>query len=524
MITSIHQALSFWRRVDHATQDHPRSGDSRPEVLRRTAAALAQLHDVGCQRDQAGNRQLHFDQYCVLMLLAMFSPIIDSMRSLQRVSELPKVQKRLGVKRVAVGSLSEAVAVFDPERLRAIVEDFAATVPPLTSDPRLADLKQAVTLVDGTILTVLPKIAAAFWSGKPTGRRNFAWRLHTHFEVLRGQPNKFTLTDPRNAGDSSERNVLRQQLEADRCYVLDRGFQGVKLLNDIAAAQSSYVCRIQEKTKLKVIAEYPLSDEARQQHIVHDALVKLGDRQSPDHPVRVVTVEITPHVKCSGHKGDAGPANQGLLVIATNLVDVPAEIIALLFAYRWQIELFFRFFKCLLGCQHLFSHHRHGILIQTYCAVLACLVISLWTGASPTRRPTNCSAGITWAWPPTRISHDIWKNCSVTLASRPASATLRAARRCAPVATPARNVRCPPQPRNTDPSNRTSIAMPLQLTCRTGLKAPLVVERRGWKLSDRPCPIATLKERAMTRTSATHDARRRWGRPLQMAIDDVHAR
>lgn len=346
---------------------------------------LAQLHDVGCQRDQAGNRELHFDQYCVLMLLAMFSPMIDSLRSLQRASELPKVQKRLGVKRVSLGSLSEAVAVFDPERLRAIVEEFAATVPPLTSDPRLADLKQAVTLVDGTILTALPRIAAAFWSGKPASRRDFAWRLHTHFEVLRGQPNKFTLTDPRNAGPSSERNVLQQQLQPDRCYVIDRGLQGVKLFNAIAAAHSSYVCRIQEKTKLEVIEEYPLSDEARQQHIVHDALVQLGDRESPDHPVRVVTLEITPHVKRSGHKGDAGPANNGLLVIATNLVDVPAEIVALLFAYRWQIELFFRFFKCLLGCQHLFSRQHNGILIQTYCAVLACLVISLWTGRKPNK-------------------------------------------------------------------------------------------------------------------------------------------
>jgi hypothetical protein len=347
---------------------------------------LSRLHEEGCQRDRAGNRQLHYDQYCLLLLLAMFSPIVDSLRALQQASDLAKVQKRLGVKRVSLGSLAEAVQVFDPQRLREIVEEFAAQVPQLTSDPRLADLRQAVTLVDGTILTALPKIAAAFWGGKPTGQRDFAWRLHTHFEVLRGLPTKLTLTDPRNAGSSSERAVLKQQLQADRCYVLDRGFQSVQLFDDIVACQSSYVCRIQEKTKLEVLQEYPLSDEARQQQIVHDALVKMGSEESPAHPVRVVTLEITPHVKRSGHKGDAGPANQGLLLIATNLVDVPAEIIALLFLYRWQIELFFRFFKCVLGCKHLFSHHPHGIQIQTYCAILACLLISLWTSRKPNQR------------------------------------------------------------------------------------------------------------------------------------------
>jgi hypothetical protein len=139
---------------------------------------------------------LHFDQYCVLMLLAMVGPIVDSLRVLQQASELPNVQKRLCVKRVSPGSLSEAVAVFDPERLRTIVEEFGVTVTQLTSDPRLADRKQAATLIDGTILTALPKIATAFWCGQPTTRRKFAWRLRTHCEVLRGQTNKFTLTDP----------------------------------------------------------------------------------------------------------------------------------------------------------------------------------------------------------------------------------------------------------------------------------------------------------------------------------------
>jgi hypothetical protein len=341
---------------------------------------------VGCERDQAGNRQLHYDQYCLLMLLAMFSPLVSSLRALQQASALPKVQKRLGVGRASLGSLSEAVQVFDPQPLREIVEELGAQLPPLAHDQRLHELQQVVTLVDGTILTALPKLAAAFWSGQPAGRSDFAWRLHTHFEVLRGLPTKLTLTDPRNADPHSERAVLKQQLQADRCYVIDRGFQAVALFNQIAAAHSSYVCRIREKTRLEVVREYPLSDEARGQRIVHDAIVNIGGNEAPTHPVRVITLEVTPHIKRSGHKGDAGPGNHGLLLIATNLLDVPAEIIALLYRYRWQIEMFFRFFKCVLGCRHLLSHHPHGIQIQAYCAILACLLISLWTGRKPTLR------------------------------------------------------------------------------------------------------------------------------------------
>ena len=40
----------------------------------------------------------------------------------------------------------------------------------------------------------------------------------------------------------------------------------------------------------------------------------------------------------------------------------------------------------MLGCRHLLSHHRNGIEIQTYVAIIACLLIALWTGKKPTLR------------------------------------------------------------------------------------------------------------------------------------------
>ena len=42
------------------------------------APLLARLHEEGCQRDRAGNRQLHFDQYCMLVLLYLFNPVVPN--------------------------------------------------------------------------------------------------------------------------------------------------------------------------------------------------------------------------------------------------------------------------------------------------------------------------------------------------------------------------------------------------------------------------------------------------------------
>src|SRR5690554_5893614 len=89
--------------------------------LQRVAELLSSLHDVGCARDKAGNRKLHYDDYVMLVLLALMNPLIDSMRTLQQVASLPEVQKRLGIKPFSLGSFSESCRVFSPAMLQQVV-------------------------------------------------------------------------------------------------------------------------------------------------------------------------------------------------------------------------------------------------------------------------------------------------------------------------------------------------------------------------------------------------------------------
>ena len=84
----------------------------------KLAPLFARLHQDGCERDKAGNRELHYDQYCMLMMLYLFNPILTSMRGIQQASQLEKVQKLLGCPKTSLGSLSEAAHVFDAERLQ----------------------------------------------------------------------------------------------------------------------------------------------------------------------------------------------------------------------------------------------------------------------------------------------------------------------------------------------------------------------------------------------------------------------
>ena len=81
----------------------------------KLAPLLKRLHHDGCQRDRAGNRTLHYDQYGMLMLLYLFNPIVTSLRGIQQASELKNVQRKLGCARASLGSLSEATSVFEAQ-------------------------------------------------------------------------------------------------------------------------------------------------------------------------------------------------------------------------------------------------------------------------------------------------------------------------------------------------------------------------------------------------------------------------
>jgi hypothetical protein len=355
----------------------------------KLAPLLQRLHDDGCERDQAGNRELHYDQYCMLILLYLFNPLVTSLRGIQQASELKKVQRKLGCPRAALGSLSEATSVFQAERLKEIIAELGEQLQPLGQDARLSDIQHTITLVDGSVIAALPKIMEASWRKADTGSGMVKWRLHTHFEILRGIPARIDVT-PHGGGVYDERAVLETVIESDRLYVMDRGYAKFALFNKMVAAQSSYVCRLRDNSVWETVEEKYRNDDAQLDEIMSDEVVRFSKSSAssrPDHPIRVICIRINPHTSRSKYRGgSSGVDSDGILRIATNLIDVPAETIALIFSERWAIEIFFRFFKHILGCRHLLSHDENGIEIQTYCAIIACMLIALWTGKKPTLR------------------------------------------------------------------------------------------------------------------------------------------
>jgi hypothetical protein len=108
---------------------------------------------------------------------------------------------------------------------------------PLAGSEQLKAL-QGLTAVDGSLLPALPKMVWALW----VDEQHRAAKMHVAFEVLRGVPVRATVT----AGNDSEKDQLRAMLEADRLYVVDRGYAEFRLFQEILDAQSSFIGRIRD--------------------------------------------------------------------------------------------------------------------------------------------------------------------------------------------------------------------------------------------------------------------------------------
>jgi hypothetical protein len=331
---------------------------------------INRLHDAGTQRDVAGNRKLFYDQYAVLLLMYFCNPSLDSLRALQQATGWEKTRQALGIERTSLGSLSEAARVFDADKLRSILQELAAQAVPLTTG-REAEALKDLTAVDGSIFAALPRMAWALWMD--TDHRGV--KLHLHFDVLKGIPTDATLTP----AACSEGEALTGSLQSGRLYVMDRGYVDYELFAKVIGANSSLIARVKDNTAFVVEEERPLTAAAKAAGVVRDVVIsRLGSSHHKDHLKRSMRLVIVRIVDRDGKATE--------LWLITDRLDLDADLVALGYRYRWSVELFFRWLKCVLGSRHLIAHNRNGVTLQMYAALIVSLLIVLRTGRKPTKR------------------------------------------------------------------------------------------------------------------------------------------
>lgn len=316
-------------------------------------------------------RTLGQGQYLSLFLFGLFNPVGRTVRGICAASQLQKVQRHWDSPPVSLGSFSEAQHLCDPELLEGIFKDLSRAV----STPTLKDPRQQWEqwlAQNSSVFAALPRMSWAVYGGggrSLEGRSSKAVRLHLSFNVVSDHPVSLKVT----SGKTCERRAWKGQWVKGAAYVGDRNYgQNYGLLKELNQTGCPYVIRMRDHGKNQILEELALKDTDRAAGVVRQCRVRLGG--GPTGPeVRLVWVD-TP--------------TAGQLILATNLerTSNPADLVAQIYRRRWQVEGFFRWVKCLLGCRHWLAESQQGVTIQLYLALIGALLMQLYCGHRPNKR------------------------------------------------------------------------------------------------------------------------------------------
>ena len=317
---------------------------------------------------RAPARKLQYSQYLSLFLFGLFNPALRTMRALCNASQWKRVQREVCGGVVSLGSFSEAQHLVELSALDRVFGDLSAQVQePAPKDPRLGWRQWFAR--DSSLFAALPHMAWALYGGGRAGAPNRAVRLHLNLHLLSDTPARAHITQ----GRYCERKSWEGQWEAQAGYVGDRYFgKNYQVFGRLEQKGCAYVIRLIEEATVTIEQELPLTEADRRANVVRQAWVRLGKEQFRSVRVRLVWIEGK---DCS-------------LMLVTNLAPeaLSAELVAMLYRRRWQIECFFRWVKCLLGCRHWLAESPQGVSLQLYLALIAAVLLHLCLGRRPNKR------------------------------------------------------------------------------------------------------------------------------------------
>lgn len=208
-------------------------------------------------------------------------------------------------------------------------------------------------LMDGS---TFPAIKTMDWAVYKRSKN--ALKLHLAFELNRMIPVQFICTD----ANGNERKMLTALLEAGVTYIADRGYASFALFEQITLQQAFFIIRIKgninyAQNQCLVVRGIPENWLPFLSDITDSQIVFSSDQQKSVY--RLVTFLACGEKYC----------------ITSNRLDLTTAQIIMLYAYRWQIELFFRVLKRTFNALHLWTHNEHGIQSQFYLYLITYLLL-----------------------------------------------------------------------------------------------------------------------------------------------------
>ncbi len=184
-------------------------------------------------------------------------------------------------------------------------------------------------------------------------------KLHTMFDLMREVPRTCLIT-----GHEERDQTFMECYTYERgCfYVFDRLYFKTSGLRHINQCGAYFVTRLKRKVSYASIDRRDTNGV----HVLCDETVRFTNRwASKGYPDNVRVIKYY------------SEENNRVLCFVTNNFDTDARTIALIYKYRWQIELFFKWIKQHLCITAFYGTSANAVMVQIYTAIVAFCTLAL---------------------------------------------------------------------------------------------------------------------------------------------------
>jgi hypothetical protein len=258
-------------------------------------------------------------------------------------------------KSVTRSNLSKANEVRDVRIFREFANRMIAIAREKRAGVKDFFLSNKVYAFDSTTISLC--LSVFWWTRLHHGRGGV--KMHTLYDVTTDIPSFVIITDA-SVHDSKVMDQI--PYESDSFYIFDRAYMATEHLFQIEMSEAYFVVREKSKILYKVLEDKHCSNPDT--GVMADQIIVFtGSKTKKQYPRELRRVVFY------------DSENNRTLVLYTNNFEVSAEQIALLYKYRWRVELFFKWMKQHLRIKEFYGTSENAVQIQIYAALTAyCLV------------------------------------------------------------------------------------------------------------------------------------------------------
>ena len=218
--------------------------------------------------------------------------------------------------------------------------------------------------IDGKVFafdsTTIDLCLSVFWWAK-FRRAKAGIKMHTLYEIETDIPAFIHITEAK-VHDQRAMDVI--PYEQGAYYVFDRGYFDLKRLYHINEIEAYFVIRQRGNLQYEVVSESDTMHNA--DGILSDQVIRLTNystKQKYPAALRRITYYAADKNKT--------------FVYLTNNMEITATEVALLYKYRWRVELFFKWIKQHLKIKSFWGTTETAVKIQIYSAITAYCMVAI---------------------------------------------------------------------------------------------------------------------------------------------------